>query len=786
MIPLTDLDLEVLADSDLPAFVPSADVCRATFDKYQAHQLLLRHGLPSPPTWLPGERAGRLPRGRQAAPGLGLALHPPVRRQAEADFFASYVKEPVMVQRFMDGPEFSVDALIDLDGRCLNAIPRTMLESRGGESIKGAAIADPELIELGRAVAEALPLRGPATIQMFRDTELGLRVTDINARFGGAFACPMYAAHPGRSYPELIVRLPPARRSSPTSASSSPAATSPASSGRSSWVRTCSPPAATSFRKGSANPGSRVIGREREQAALFRFVDADDGRGGVVVVHGAAGIGKSALLASVRDYALSRRCTVLTTAGVQTEAALPFAALERLLHGLAPRASRLPEPQRDALLAGLGLADATVTDHFLIGLATLNLLTDAAEGGRVIALVDDAQWLDAASADVLAFVARRIEFEPVGLVVGQRDGAGLRFEHATDLALGPLDEASARSLLERTPLPAATQRRVLTLAAGNPLALVELPLSADAGGLLPLTERLERSFTAQQADLAPSTRALLRVAAADDSDETSELLAAADAGEADVEAAVSARLLERDGTRVRFRHPLIRSALYQAASELERRAAHAAIAAVITDAPHRRAWHRAAGSDGPDEAVATALDRAADDARRRGAVAAAVDALQRASELSTDREHAVTRLLTAAELSVELGNVDVVGRAGRQGRASRPGPAAQARDPLAQGGVRRRGLRRRRAGPRTARRRRAPLRPELKFRLLLAAGTRCWWAVDGDHPVRDEVVAAALDAGAADDDPASSPSWPPRRRCAAGRSSSSGSGTPVRSPRRTR
>jgi carbamoyl-phosphate synthase large subunit len=107
----------------------------------------------------------------------------------------------------MDGPEFSVDLLCDRDGRCLNAIPRTMLESRGGESIKGAAIADPELIELGRAVAEALPLRGPATVQMFRDRELGLRITDINARFGGAFACPMYAALPGRTYPELIVRM---------------------------------------------------------------------------------------------------------------------------------------------------------------------------------------------------------------------------------------------------------------------------------------------------------------------------------------------------------------------------------------------------------------------------------------------------------------------------------------------------------------------------------------------------------------------------------------------------
>jgi carbamoyl-phosphate synthase large subunit len=207
VIPLTDLDLEVLADSDLPAFVPTADVCRRTFDKYLAHELLLSKGLPSPPTWLPGAEPQGFPAVVKPRRGSGSRSIHPAADAREADFFSSYVKEPVMVQRLMDGPEFSVDALIDLDGRCLNAIPRTMLESRGGESIKGAAIADPELIELGRAVAEALPLRGPATIQMFRDRELGLRVTDINARFGGAFACPMYAAREGKTYPELIVRM---------------------------------------------------------------------------------------------------------------------------------------------------------------------------------------------------------------------------------------------------------------------------------------------------------------------------------------------------------------------------------------------------------------------------------------------------------------------------------------------------------------------------------------------------------------------------------------------------
>ena len=173
-----------------------------------------------------------------------------------------------MVQRRMDGPEFSVDALIDLDGRCLNAIPRTMLESRGGESIKGAAIADPELIDLGRAVAEALPLRGPATIQMFRDSELGLRVTDINARFGGAFACPMYAALPGRTYPELIVRMAAGRaHRAPRRRVPRRPHTSPASSGRSSSARTCSPRAATSCPDG---PRAAPLGHDGARGGTAR------------------------------------------------------------------------------------------------------------------------------------------------------------------------------------------------------------------------------------------------------------------------------------------------------------------------------------------------------------------------------------------------------------------------------------------------------------------------------------------------------------------------------------
>jgi len=209
VVPLTDLDIEVLAAAGdaLPAFVPSPEVARATFDKYEAHHLLLSHGLPSPPTVLPGEEPASFPVMVKPRRGSGArSIHPAADRE-EMEFFIRYVKEPVMVQRLMGGPEFSIDLLCDLDGRCLNAIPRTMLESRGGESIKGTVIADPELIDLGRAVGEALGVRGPCTVQAFRDPEIGLGITDVNTRFGGAFPAPMYAAKPGHTYPELIVRM---------------------------------------------------------------------------------------------------------------------------------------------------------------------------------------------------------------------------------------------------------------------------------------------------------------------------------------------------------------------------------------------------------------------------------------------------------------------------------------------------------------------------------------------------------------------------------------------------
>jgi carbamoyl-phosphate synthase large subunit len=228
VLPLTDLDIEILAgaveERRLPALVPSAAVASATFDKYDAHLLLTELGFPSPPTVLPEDDLDALdypvvvkPRRGSGARSIHLA-----HDAAQARFFIDYVQRPpaaatrpkgqpggehVMVQRAMGGDELSIDCLGDLDGRCLNAIPRTMLESRGGESIKGQVIHDEELIDLGSRLMEALGVRGPATIQVFRDPDVGLGITDVNTRFGGAFPAPAYAALPGRSYPELIVRM---------------------------------------------------------------------------------------------------------------------------------------------------------------------------------------------------------------------------------------------------------------------------------------------------------------------------------------------------------------------------------------------------------------------------------------------------------------------------------------------------------------------------------------------------------------------------------------------------
>ena len=234
VLPLTDLDIEVLArgreEHGLPALVPSSEVARATFDKFEAHELFLRSDLPTPPTMLPGAdlEAFEYPAVIKPRRGSGARSIHLARDAAEARFFVPYLEgtrargeasgdwggdvkapvgEPVMIQRAMRGPELSIDCLGDADGRCLNAIPRTMIESRGGESVKGTVVHDDELEALACRAMETLRVRGPATIQVFRDPDVGIAITDFNTRFGGAFPAPTFAALPGRTYPQLIVRL---------------------------------------------------------------------------------------------------------------------------------------------------------------------------------------------------------------------------------------------------------------------------------------------------------------------------------------------------------------------------------------------------------------------------------------------------------------------------------------------------------------------------------------------------------------------------------------------------
>ena len=417
-----------------------------------------------------------------------------------------------------------------------------------------------------------------------------------------------------------------------------------------------------------------IFGRERELARLEELIDWVPERGAALLVRGEAGIGKSALLAVARRHAEAAGMRVLRTTGVQSEAQLPFAGLHQLMLPVLDQASRLPAPQRDALLAAFGMTEVVTPDRFLIALAVLELLSDAAENAPLLVVADDAQWLDRSSAGVLAFVARRVEHERIVVLAASRDDEQSSFEEAglPELRLGGLADAAAGALLEsRAPdLTSAVRELLMEQAEGNPLALVELPVLLERDALggrgplpapLPLTERLEQAFASRVAELPSPTRTPLLLAAADDDCVLSEILSAAaaiDGGEPTVEIlvpALNARLAEIDGARLVFRHPLVRSAVYQRASIAERRAAHAAWEGVLADQPDRRVWHRAAALVGPDERVAAALAAAATRARRRGAISVAVGALERAAELSEDRTRRAQRLLDAAEVVSELG-----------------------------------------------------------------------------------------------------------------------------------
>jgi DNA-binding CsgD family transcriptional regulator len=411
-------------------------------------------------------------------------------------------------------------------------------------------------------------------------------------------------------------------------------------------------------------------GRRAECARLDRLLEAvRSGQSAVLVLRGEAGIGKSVLV----GYAAERGedCRVLRAAGVESERELPFAALHQLCSPLLDGLEQLPLPQRDALATAFGLSSGTPPDRFIVGLAVLGLLSEAAQE-PLLCLVDDAHWLDRVSAQVLAFVARRLQAEPVALLFATRttsDEDPLR--GLPELLLEGLSNADARELLvSATPgrLDDRVAERIVAETHGNPLALLELPRTSTpaelAGGFglpatLPLPGRIEESFRQRIEQLSPETHRLLLLAAADPVGDPVLLRRAAaqlGIGVEAAEPAEAAGLLQLGG-RIRFHHPLVRSAVYRAAPPEERRQVHHALADATDPEvdPDRRAWHRAQAAAEPDEDVASELERSADRAQARGGLAAAAAFLERAAMLTPEPARRVRRALAAAQAEQTAG-----------------------------------------------------------------------------------------------------------------------------------
>ena len=393
---------------------------------------------------------------------------------------------------------------------------------------------------------------------------------------------------------------------------------------------------------------------------------------------GDPGIGKSALAAVASRRAADRGMRVLACTGVPGEAHLSFAGLHQLLRPVLAEAGVLPRGQRDALLTALGVSDEVAPTMPLLGLATLELLAAGAERAPVLVIAEDVHWLDSSTCEVLAFVSRRLGADPIGLVGTAREdelednplaGAGL-----AELRLGPLDPAAAAALLDaHAVLDPVVRQRVLEEAAGNPLALVELPLTASQDdsrgalpGWIPLTRHLEQAFASRLPGLPAVTFTALLAAGLDDGDALAEVLAAASvvAGApvsvADLGEAVAAGLAEVGELSVRFRHPLVRSAVCEAAGPARRQAMHRALAEVLAGVPDRQVWHRAAASLGPDEEVAAGLEAAADRAFGRRAIAEQAAALAAAARLSPGSARRGQRLIRAAWAFYDLGRLQTV------------------------------------------------------------------------------------------------------------------------------
>jgi DNA-binding CsgD family transcriptional regulator len=415
-----------------------------------------------------------------------------------------------------------------------------------------------------------------------------------------------------------------------------------------------------------------LLGRAEECARIDELLDrARCGRSGTLVIRGDPGIGKTALV----DYAGSRAdgMRVLRAVGVESETGLPYSGLHELVRPVAGLIRRLPRQQRTAMQNALALADGNVGDRFAVYAATLGLVALAASERPVLCLIDDSHWLDRGSAEALLFAARRLEDDDVAIVFAARDAPprGLAAPGVPELRLDGLGYAAAVELLADRHESIATDvaRRIAQATGGNPLALLEAPREMREGQLsghdaiddpIPVGEGIERAFLVRARELPEGTAWALLVAATAGTTHVSTILAAANAHADVLDEAERVGLLWIEAGRVRFRHPLVRSAVYHGAPSGQRRAAHRALAAVLAGPEHsdRRAWHLAAAATGPDESVASALVTAADRVGRRGGVAGQAEFLARAAELSPDPHVRVERLLAAGLAAADAGLLD--------------------------------------------------------------------------------------------------------------------------------
>jgi DNA-binding CsgD family transcriptional regulator len=429
-------------------------------------------------------------------------------------------------------------------------------------------------------------------------------------------------------------------------------------------------------RQAALRSGQVLYGRDAERSRIGELLDdARASRSAVLVISGEPGVGKSALLEDARLQAGGMR--LLSGAGVESETELPFAALHQIVRPVLGHVEHIPRPQAAALRGALGLADGGSEDRFLVSLAVLSLLAEAAERRPLVCVVDDAHWLDDASADALVFVARRLEVEAIAMLFAAREAEVRRFEAPglPLMQLGGLDPAAAEALIDRragVALSSEVRDRLVVETGGNPLALLELSSSLSDAQLsgaeavlapIPVSARVERAFLARVHTLAEETQTLLLVAAADDSGELATVLRAAaqlGAAEKALDGAEQAGLARVHGTRLELRHPLVRSAVYQAAPLSKRQAVHRALASVLDSEVEadRRAWHRAAASVEPDPSVGEELEETAQRARRRSGFAAASLAFERAAGLTTSEEQRARRLTAAAENAWLAGRIE--------------------------------------------------------------------------------------------------------------------------------